>query len=145
MHIIVQWMQFRDCNGKAGKKLFQEKYALMQWHTQAGNITTNIKVEVDFTLPTLSATNVVMCKCHMDDSAKGRYYMILGRDIFTELGLKIKFSEHVIEADDAHFKGSTNPWLIWVCIYSKIKIQGRLHLNNCLLMITSNMYMIKSM
>ena len=29
----------------------------MQWHTQAGNITTNIKVEIDFTLTELSATN----------------------------------------------------------------------------------------
>ena len=55
----------------------------MQWHTQAGNITTNIKVEVDFTLPALSATNVVMWKCHMDDSAKGRYDIIVGRDILT--------------------------------------------------------------
>ena len=35
--------------------------------------------------------------------------MILGRDILTELRLNIKFSEHVIEADDGPFKGSTTP------------------------------------
>ena len=44
----------------------------MQWHTQAGNITTNIKVKVDFTLPALRATNVVTWRCHIDDSVKGR-------------------------------------------------------------------------
>ena len=35
--------------------------------------------------------------------------MILGRDILTELGLNLKFSEHVIEADDGPFNGSTMP------------------------------------
>ena len=35
--------------------------------------------------------------------------MILGRDILTELGLNPKLSEHVIEADDGTFKGSTTP------------------------------------
>ena len=44
----------------------------MQWHTQAGNITTNLKVKVDFTLPELSATNAVTWKCHVDNSTKGR-------------------------------------------------------------------------
>ena len=39
------------------KKLCPVKYAVMQWHTQAGNITTNLKVEVDFTLPILSTKN----------------------------------------------------------------------------------------
>ena len=35
--------------------------------------------------------------------------MILGRDILTELGLNLKLSENVIEADDGPFKGSTTP------------------------------------
>ena len=35
----------------------------------------------------------------MDDSTKGRYYMILGGDILTQLGLNIKLSEHVIKTD----------------------------------------------
>ena len=50
----------------------------MQFHTQAGNIPTDLKVEVDFTLPELSTTNVVTWKCHVDYSAKGIYDMILG-------------------------------------------------------------------
>ena len=57
----------------------------MQYHTQAENITTNRKVEIYFTLPSLSATNVVMWKCRVDDSDKGRYDMTLGRYILTEL------------------------------------------------------------
>ena len=81
----------------------------MQWQTQAGNITTNFKVKVDFTLPTLSATNFVTWKCHVDEYAKGIYDMILVRYLLTELGLNLDFSEHVIEADDGPFIGSTAP------------------------------------
>ena len=45
----------------------------------------------------------------MVDSTNIIYDMILGRDILTSLGLNIKLSEHVIEADYGHFKGSTVP------------------------------------
>ena len=82
---------------------------MIQWHTQAGNITTNLKVEVDFTLTELSVMNIVTWKCHVDESAKGRYDMILGRDLLTELGLNLKFSDHVIISNDGHFKGYTSP------------------------------------
>ena len=60
---------------------------MMQWHTQAGNITTNIKAEVEFKWPELSAKNVITWKCHVYDSAKGRYNTILGRDILKKLRL----------------------------------------------------------
>ena len=82
------------------KKLDPEKDDVMQWQTQAGNITTNFKVKVDFTLHAFSATNVVTWQCHVDDSAKGGYFMILGRYLLTEIVLNINFSEHVIEADN---------------------------------------------
>ena len=62
----------------------------MQWHTQTGNITNKLTVKVCFTLPSLSATNFMMWNLHVDDSTKGRYDMILGRDILTELGLHLK-------------------------------------------------------
>ena len=61
------------------QKLGPIKDDVMHWHTHTGNIATNIKVEVDFTLPKLIAANVVTWKCHVDDSSKGRYDMILGR------------------------------------------------------------------
>ena len=35
--------------------------------------------------------------------------MILGRDLLTSLGLNLKLSDHIIEADDGPFKGSTAP------------------------------------
>ena len=64
-------------------KLSLEKYSVMQWQTQTGNITTNLKVNVDFTLPALIMMSVATCKCHMYGSAKGRYEMILCRDLLT--------------------------------------------------------------
>ena len=81
-------------------KLCIEKDDVMQWHTQDVNITTNLKVKLYFTLPAFSDTNVVTCKCHVDDSAKGGYGIILRRYILIELGLNLEFSEHVIKADD---------------------------------------------
>ena len=95
--------------GILAEKLNPKKDAQMQWHTQAGNITTNLKVKVDLTLPALSVTDVMMWRCNVDDSDKGSYNMILGLDLLTELGLNLKFSEHVIEAGDGPFNGSTTP------------------------------------
>ena len=79
----------------------------MQWHIQAGSIITNLKVNIDFTLPEFSATKIVTWNCHVDDSINGRYDMILGRYLLTTLGLDIKPSDQVIKADDDPFKGST--------------------------------------
>ena len=61
----------------------------MQCHTQSGNIITNIKVRIDFTLPELSAT-IVTWYYHVDEPAKDRYYMILGRYLLTALGVNIE-------------------------------------------------------
>ena len=58
--------------GRLVKQISLVEDFLMQWNTQAGNITTNLKVEIYFTLPALSATNVVTWNFHVDDSAKGR-------------------------------------------------------------------------
>ena len=48
--------------GRLVEKLHPDKYDVMQWNTQSGNITTNVKVKVYFTLPVLSSTNVVTWK-----------------------------------------------------------------------------------
>ena len=69
--------------GRLVGKLHSDKDAVMQWHMQAGNITTNIKVKVYFTVPALRTTNVVTWKCHVNDSDKDRYNMILGRKLLT--------------------------------------------------------------
>ena len=80
---------------------------MVQWHTQAGSITANLKVKIYFTLPELSATKVVTWNHHVDDSTNGIYDMILGRDIWTDLVLSLGLSKHVIEVDKGPFKGST--------------------------------------
>ena len=69
--------------GRPIEKLHPEQDALIQWNTQAGNITTNNKVKVNFTLKALSAKFFVTWNCHVDDSNKSRYDMILGRDLLT--------------------------------------------------------------
>ena len=55
---------------------------------------------MDSTLPAFRSKNIVTWNCHVHDSVKGRYDMILGSNIFRALGLNIKFSEHIIKADD---------------------------------------------
>ena len=53
------------------------------------------------------ATKIVTWDYHVDDSAKGRYDVILGRYLLTALGLNLKLYDLVIEADDRYFKSST--------------------------------------
>ena len=71
---------------------------------QAGNITTNSNVRMEFNLPELIAKKTMTINCHVNDSAKGIYDIILGRDLLTELGLNLKFSNHVIEGNYVNFK-----------------------------------------
>ena len=59
--------------GRLLEKLHLEKNYLMKGHTQAKNIRTNPNVKVDFTLPVLSATNVVTWKFHVYESNKDRF------------------------------------------------------------------------
>ena len=74
------------------EKLRPGKDAVMKWHTQAGNITTNIKVQIYFTLPALSLKNVVTWKCCVYEWSKGRYDRILGQDLLIKLGINLKLS-----------------------------------------------------
>ena len=50
---------------------------------QAGNINTNLKVNIYFTLPDLSAMKIVTWNVHVDYSAKGRCDIILGGYLLT--------------------------------------------------------------
>ena len=69
--------------------LHPEKYAVIQQHTQAGNINTNLRVKVEFALSALSSMDFLTCKFHVDESAKGGFDMILGQDLLTESWLKL--------------------------------------------------------
>ena len=84
-----------------------KKGAVIQWHTQSSNITANLKIKIYLNLPELITTNITTCICHVYDSTKCIYDMILGRYILTELWLILKFSEHIIESYYVPFKGST--------------------------------------
>ena len=63
---------------------------MIHWHTQAGSINTNLKIKIYLTLPEISATNIATWNFHVDNSAKGRYDTILGRDLLTAFGLNFK-------------------------------------------------------
>ena len=117
----------------------------MQWHKQAGNITTSLKFKVNSALPTLSAINFVTCKYNVDDSYNGRNNMILGRYLLTSLGLNLTSSEHAIEADDGPFKGSITPMVDFGTYLFKDLNIGKFHLNNCLPMLMSQKYMSQNM
>ena len=55
----------------------------MQWHTQVVNLTTYLNVKIYFTLPEFSTTKITTWECLVDNYAKIRYDMILGRDLST--------------------------------------------------------------
>ena len=57
---------------------------------------------------------------------KGRYDVILVRDLLKTLGLTLKFSDHVLEADDGHFKGSTATMVDLVTYEFKYLNTGRI-------------------
>ena len=50
-----------------------------------------------------------MLKFYLDDLAKGRYDIILGRDILIALVLNINFSEHFMKTDVGPIKVPTAP------------------------------------
>ena len=82
---------------------------MIQWHTKAGNTSTNIKVEIVFTLTELSATNVVTRNFHLGDSSKGRYNMILGIDRLKIIRITFKWSDDVVKVYGGTFKESMAP------------------------------------
>ena len=98
-------------------------------------------VSVYCTLPALSAKNVMTWDFHVDESSKGRYYMILGRDLLTEIGLNNKKSDHVIKADDVPFIGATAPMVDLGTYLFKYLNTGKLNRKNCLLALTLKNYM----
>ena len=57
--------------GRLIKKLTPKKDDVMQWHTQAGKITTNLKFKIRFVLPELSATKIMIFSFHVGESTKG--------------------------------------------------------------------------
>ena len=65
--------------------------------------------------------------------------------LLTELGLILKLSQHISEADDGTFKGSTTPMVdLGICVLKDLNT-GKLYLKNRLPMLTSKKYMSQNM
>ena len=82
----------------------------MQCHTKVGSITANLKVKNILHYLKLARQKpwrgFSMC---MTPLRQVRYDVILGIYILKYLGLNLKLSDNVIEANDGTFKGSTAP------------------------------------
>jgi predicted aspartyl protease len=72
------------------------------WNTKGGSFTTNKTVEITCNLPDFTRHRVVTFEASVDERAKGldKYDIILGRDVLTQLGLKIDFAAESIDWDD---------------------------------------------
>ena len=57
---------------------------------------------------------------HVDDSTKGRYDLILGRNILTLLGFSLKLYKQVIKSDNGPLKGTLLP-IVDLGMYEFIK------------------------
>ena len=71
----------------------------MLWCSDTRNLLISLlilRLKCISTLPTLSATNVVTWKCHVGESDKGSYDIILGRYLLTKLGSDLNLSDHII-------------------------------------------------
>ena len=51
----------------------------------------------------------MLWKYHVDNSTTSIYYMILGRDILTALGLYLKFSDNFIIGGEGTYEGCSSP------------------------------------
>ena len=91
--------------GEITSKIKQKQEAKNTWGTQTWKFTTLRKLNVDLYLPEFSTTKSVTWKCYVDDSAEGRYEMILARKLLTALGLDLKFSENTIIAGEGPYEG----------------------------------------
>ena len=79
-------------SGKYAKKLRRKTTKPQKWVTQAGTIQTNQKAKIELILPEFDATKIVTWDCHVDDLlVLGRYDMIIGRDLLSELCMTLNF------------------------------------------------------
>ena len=104
----------------------------MQWKTQAGNITTNLKVKIFLTIPEFSATKKVTWLFNVDDSTKSKYIIVSGRYILMELGLSSIFPKIPLKQVKDSLKYPQNPWLIRVNTNLNTEVQQKVHLRNVL-------------
>ena len=114
---------------------------MIQRHVQGGRMTENIKVTIYLKLPELSPTKIMAWNCNVDDSAKGRYDMILGIVLLSVLGLNIKLLDHFIEENDGPVKASNAPMVDMGTYEFKDLNTGKITTEEFLQMFMQNKYM----
>jgi hypothetical protein len=70
------------------------------WSTPAGDLSTKESCTAQILLPELQSSRGIEWKFHVAPSL-GNYDMIIGRDMLTDLGIDIRFSDNVIGWDGA--------------------------------------------
>jgi len=82
------------------KKLRVKKEKPQNWNTAAGQVSTNERCRVLFSLPELNDTRTIDWTMHVGTLENIQYDMIIGSDLMSELGINIKYSNLSIEWDD---------------------------------------------
>ena len=87
---------------KFAKKLRLKKSKNSQtvWTTPGGALQTTTKCQAQFTIPELHDNRLIEWDLHVAKDL-GAYDMIIGRDILTDLGIDIRFSNNTVEWDDS--------------------------------------------
>ncbi len=84
------------------RKLCLQKSSNSQtvWTTPGGALQTSTKCKSQFTIPELHDNRLIEWNLHVTKTL-GAYDMIIGRDILTDLGIDIRFSNNTIEWDNS--------------------------------------------
>jgi len=87
----------------AVKKLRHKKTRSETWTTAAGTFQTTHTTDVEFKLPEFSSSRIIKANFHiMENHIK--YDMILGRDILSDLGIDLLFSNQLIQWPDINME-----------------------------------------
>ena len=94
---------------KSEKLIVKKTKHEWQWLTASGVLATNTKTATSFSFPKLHANKLINQSLYVVDLNINRYYMIIGRDLISSLGIDIHGADITIHWDDAAI-----PWrVIW--------------------------------
>jgi hypothetical protein len=82
---------------KCVKNLRLKNCSAATWNTAAGQFNTKSKCKVEFMLPELSPSANITHDVYVFEGKLSNYDMIIGRDLLSELGIDICFSEQTIK------------------------------------------------
>ena len=86
---------------KFAKKLRNPKKAdKTVWSTPAGDMKTTLKCKAQFSIPELHDNRLIEWDVHVTETL-APYDMIIGRDVLSDLGIDLLFSNNTIEWDDS--------------------------------------------